>query len=207
MYYYGFAKKNEGVNFLAQDDVDAPTLTRMIRQTMSGRPPPAPKRPVLARTQVIKEVSGKFTKKNQQLGTKKLKRRPNFNSIRFFHNQVNGLNQSVAARPLPKIRRGRKSSKPRWVRCYQCCCQCRCQCWCQSMPMSISIRQKCGMWSVIENNHNNEVGVPVIDQDAEWEKVCSRLSAHLQPFFPAPIAYFRQKNMVFWLVATKESLI
>ena len=56
-------QKNEGVNFLAQDDVDDPTLTRMIRQTMSGRPPPAPKRPVLARTQVIKEVSGKFTKK------------------------------------------------------------------------------------------------------------------------------------------------
>ena len=58
------------------------------------------------------------------------------------------------------------------------------------MPMSMSIRQKSGMWSVVENNHNNEVGVPVIDQDAEWEKVCSRLSAHLQPFFPALSAYF-----------------
>jgi len=53
---------------------------KMIRQTMSGRPPPPPKRPSVERT------------------------------------QVNGLNQSVAPRRLPRLRRMRKSSKPRGKR-------------------------------------------------------------------------------------------
>ena len=54
---------------------------------------------------------------------------------------------------------------------------------------------------------------------AEWEKVWSRLSAHLQPFFPAHSAYFnnlwqpilyfdasRQKRILFNCFATKQCL-